>query len=316
MNALSQMRVLLRVVECGSLTSAAKTFNTSAGAISRSITELETRLRARLINRSTRKISITEAGMLYASRCRQVLADLEYAEEEASNAIRIPSGRLRVSAYPGIGLHYIVPAIREYRLLYPEVSIELNLNHKTPDLYAGEIDVAVVTSSPPLRDSELIATFMSHSYSVLCASPDYVRQHGAPQASSELPDHECLILRVPTFPASEWHLDNDAEIIEVSASGMVELNDGEALASSIRLGMGIGILPVFSALSGIQDGSLIRILPSYKVQTMTIFTLHPSRHYTDAKIRTWINFLHGYLPRIANEQATLIEVLTSTKTPS
>lgn len=310
MNALSQMRVFLRVVECGSLTSAAKTFNTSAGAISRSITELETRLRARLINRSTRKISITDAGLVYASRCRQVLADLEYAEEEVSNAIQRPSGRLRVAAYPGIGVHYLVPAIREYRSIYSEVSIELNLTQKTPDLFAGETDVAIVTSSPPLRDSELVATFMSDSYSVLCASPNYIRQHGAPQTPGELSHHECLILRVPTFPAYEWHLDNGSEILEVRASGGVELNDVEAIAAAIREGMGIGILPVFCALSGIQDGSLVRILPNFKAQRMSIFTLHPSRHYTDAKIRTWINFLHGYLPRIAAEQAHQMETAT------
>ena len=122
MDTLNQMRVFVRVVESGTFTAAAHTLNTSPGAVSRAVSELETRIRTRLLNRSTRKVALTQAGELYLDRCKRILSDIEMAEEEASDAQSRPMGKLRVHSFAGIGQYYVLPAIKEYRARYPDVS--------------------------------------------------------------------------------------------------------------------------------------------------------------------------------------------------
>jgi len=307
MDMFNQMRVFMLVAECGKFTGAADTLNTSTGAVSRAVNELEARLRTRLFNRSTRKVALTPAGEVYLERCKQILADIERAEEEASDAQQRPIGKLRIHSFVGFGQYYILPAIKEYRTRYPQVSVELTLSQRLPEFYEGRTDVAIVATSSVLPDSELVSHLLGSSFSVLCASPQYVRERGMPLSPSELAQHECLILHSPAFPAYEWLLEDAKGSESMKVSGSVELNTGESIAMAVRSSMGIGVLPLYSALDGLADGGLVRVLPQYTLQKMNIYALHPSRRYTDARIRTWIEFLRQFMPTVIARDAHVLE---------
>jgi DNA-binding transcriptional LysR family regulator len=308
MDTLQNMRVFVRVVEAGSFTAAAQSLNSTTGAMSRAVSELEAHLRTRLMNRSTRRLALTTAGERYLSRCRQILADVDTAEEEASCAHERPTGALRMHSYASIGQHYVLPAISRYRALYPEVTVELTLSQRMPELFEGSSDVSVVTASS-LPNSDLVSLLLGSTYNILCASPAYLRAHAAPKQPRDLAHHECLILQTPAFPANDWLLEgpNGSELMEVS--GPVQVNIAESLVVAIREGMGIGMLPVYSAIDGLRDGSMVRVLPEHTLQKMNIYALYPSRKFIDAKTRTWVEFLRTHMPKIiARDEALLAEV--------
>ncbi|MEM5345653.1 LysR family transcriptional regulator [Paraburkholderia azotifigens] len=307
MDTFSQMRVFVRIVECGSFTAAANTLNTSPGAMSRAIADLEERLQTRLFNRSTRKVALTPAGEIYLERCRQILEDVSRADEEASKAQSRPMGKLRIHAFASVGLSYILPAIKGYRASYPQVSVDLTLSQRAPELFEGVTDVAIVATSSALPDSDLISHLLGSSFSILCASPAYAREKGIPSAPAELVNHECLPLRTPAFPALEWLLESHGRPESMKVSGPVELNTAEAVAKAVRASMGIGVVPVYTALEGLADGSLIRVLPEYTLQKMNIYALHPSRRYIDARIRTWVEFLRHFIPKAITRDSQLLE---------
>jgi DNA-binding transcriptional LysR family regulator len=308
MDTLQNMRVFVRVVEAGSFTAAAQTFNSTTGAMSRAVSELEAHLRTRLMNRSTRRLALTTAGERYLQRCQQILADVDSAEEEASCAHERPTGALRMFSFASVGQHYVLPAISRYRALYPEVTVELTLSQRMPDLFEGSSDVAVVAASN-LPNSDLVSLLLGATFSILCASPTYVRAHGTPREPRDLAHHECLILQTPAFPPNEWLLEgpNGSELMEVS--GPVQVNIAESLVVAIREGMGIGILPLYAAIDGLRDGSMVRVLPEHTLQRMNIYALYPSRKFVDAKTRTWVEFLRTHMPKvIARDEAWLAEL--------
>jgi DNA-binding transcriptional LysR family regulator len=211
-------------------------------------------------------------------------------------------------SFASIGQHYVLPAISRYRALYPEVTVELTLSQRMPDLFEGSADVAVISAST-LPNSELVSLPLGTTFSILCASPAYVLAHGAPQQPCDLAHHECLILHTPAFPPHEWVLDgpNGSETMEVN--GPVHVNIAESLIVAIREGMGIGMVPLYSAIAGLRDGTLVRVLPEYTLQKTNVYALYPSRKFIDAKTRTWVEFLRTHLPSvIARDEALLAEV--------
>ncbi|WDD91854.1 LysR family transcriptional regulator [Burkholderia sp. FERM BP-3421] len=305
MDTLQNMRVFARVVEAGSFTAAAQSLNATTGAMSRAVSELEARLRTRLMNRSTRRLALTPAGENYLRRCRQILADVDRAEEEASCAHERPAGLLRMYSFASVGQHYVLPALTTYRTRHPDVSIEVTLSQRTPDMFDGSSDVAVVTASS-LPDSELVSHQLGSTFSILCASPDYVRAHGAPHCPAELAAFDCLTLQTPAFPTHEWQLDGPDGVESIRVSGPVQTNTAESLAVAIRGGIGIGMLPLYAAIDDLRSGALVRVLPEHTLQKMNVYALYPSRRYIDAKVRTWVECLRERIPEmIARDEAVL-----------
>jgi DNA-binding transcriptional LysR family regulator len=309
MDTLQNMRVFVRVVEAGSFTAAAQSLDSTTGAMSRAVSELEAHLRTRLLNRSTRRLALTPAGELYLKRCMQILADVDSAEEEASCAHERPAGTLRMHSFASIGQQYVLPAISRYRAMHPEVTVELTLSQRMPDLFEGSSDVSVVTASS-LPNSDLVSHQLGTSYNILCASPAYVHMHGAPLTPADLAHHECLILKTPSLPAQEWTLEGPDGSIEMHVDGPVQVNIAESLAVGIREGMGIGVLPVYTAIEGLRNGTLVRVLPQYKLQKSNVYALYPSRKFVDAKTKTWVEFLRAHLPEVIARDMALLEELT------
>jgi DNA-binding transcriptional LysR family regulator len=269
MDKIQAMRAFIRVVDAGTFTAAAQSLDTTTSAVSRAAAELETRLRTRLLNRSTRRLSLTDEGERYLERSRRILADIDEAEEEA-RAGEHPAGVLEIHSYASIGQHYVLPAVSKYHELYPDVKIELTLSQQMLDLFGGGSDVAVVTASS-LPDSDLVSCLLGSTYSVLCASPDYIRVNGAPQEVADLRQHECLKLKAPSWPANEWLLESPQGSESMIVSASVQINIADALVKAIQQGMGIGMLPLCAAVRGLRDGTLARVLPNHTLQRMNIY---------------------------------------------
>ncbi|NPT40516.1 LysR family transcriptional regulator [Paraburkholderia sp. 1N] len=296
MNKLQAMRVFVRVVEVGSFTGAVRQFNTTTGYASRAISNLEAHLRVRLLNRTTRRIAPTEAGVRYLQRCKQILAYVDQAEAEASGAEVHLTGKLRVHAINSFGQHYLVPIVHRYQQRHPDVHIDLTLAQRAPDLLGEGYDVALALMQS-LPDSNLVWQRLGSEFSIACASPGYLKRNGVPKAPSDLKRHTCLQTVTPVSPADQWLFDgpNGRETFSHGAASF-RVNVTETAAIAASEGMGIGLIPVHSAINDLRSGKLVWIMPEYTSQTLNLYALYPSHQYLDAKVRAWVELLRDELP--------------------
>ncbi len=308
MDTLQSMRVFARVIDTGSFTAAAQALGLSTAQVSRLVSELEQQLQARLLHRTTRRLALTETGERYLQRCRQILSEVDEAAAEARGAHLIPSGRLRVHTMTGLGLQHLTHLVAVYAERYPQVVVDLTLSQRTPDPIEDGHDV-VITFARELPDSQLVAQNLGAMYSVLCAAPAYLAKHGTPRSPAELRDHRYLRLLDPLY-VDNWVLD-DGEggangSYEVLPTEAFQVNIAESLAKAAQAGMGFCLLPSFVACPSLLDGSLVRLLPQYRLRERNIYALYPSRRFLDAKIKTWVEFLKEELPPLfAQDEAIL-----------
>ncbi|MFL9998222.1 LysR family transcriptional regulator [Paraburkholderia sediminicola] len=307
MDTLHMMRIFVRIAEEGSFTGAAQRLNITNANASRSISQLETHLRTRLLNRSTRRVVLTEAGQRYLERCERILAYIEEAEAEAADAQARPSGKLQVHGTTSFGQTYVLPAVLRYRERNPSVSVDLTLSQHVPDLLDEGYDVSLQLSMSELPDSGLVSHRLGDVYSVLCAAPAYLSEYGTPRTVQDLHGHACLQIVSSVFPRDCWHLEglDGHETFEFSPADF-QVNVADALAVALREGVGIGALPMATALPALRSGALIRVLPDYHLQKLTAYVLYASRQYLDAKIRTFVEFLREFVPEaLMADQAAL-----------
>lgn len=299
MDIVFHMRTFVCVAETGSFTAAAQRLDLTTSYVSRTIATLESHLQTRLLHRTTRRIALTEAGQRYLLRCEQILGYLAEAEAEAGEAHARPAGNLKVHAMTGIGQHYLIQAIAEYSEKYPDVSFDLTLANRTTDILDEGYDISVVIAQE-LPDSGFIYKQLGSTCSVLCAAPAYLEKHGTPRLPAELAAHRCLRLVNNVMSLDRWLLDgpDGKELVSVERTPF-QVNTGDAMTEAIRAGMGIGALPVYSAINGLKDGSLVRVLPNHSLFPLGIYALYPSRQFLDAKIRTWVEFLREFVPERA-----------------
>ncbi|MFM0342318.1 LysR family transcriptional regulator [Paraburkholderia fungorum] len=306
MDILHNMRVFTGVVNAGGFTAAASGMGITTVHASRAVAELETHLNARLLNRTTRRVALTETGARFLSRCEQILEAVDQAEAEARDALFRPSGKLRVHAMGSFSQHYVVPAVGRYQQLYPDVRIELTLTQRIPDLIEEGYDVSLVASTG-LEDSGLISQRLGTAFSVVCASPEYLMKYGVPERPEELVSHTCLQIESPVFRSDLWTFRrmDDIKNIELGLSTF-KVNVADAMVIAVKSGFGIGLLPIYTAMDGLSSGELKRILPDYLSQEMSVYALYLSREFLDAKIRTWVDFLREEIPkRLAEDSAKL-----------
>jgi DNA-binding transcriptional LysR family regulator len=295
MDTFRNMKTFVEVVEAGSFTAAANQLGTTTGFVSRSISELETHLRTRLLNRTTRRIALTEAGERYLQRCYAITASIAEAEAEASNAHAKPVGTLRVHAMSSLGQNFVVPAAAAFQERYPAVTVDLTLSQNVPDLLEEGYDVALRVTPGALPDSAYVSRRLGTFYSVLCASPKYLEIHGKPLSVEDLKNHTCLQVAMPIFSADRWQLESvNGEYEFMLPDDRFKVNVPDAMAVAVLEGMGIGALPTFTVRSLLRSGALKRVLPEYQLQTLNVFAVYPSRQYLDAKIKTWVEFLRDW----------------------
>lgn len=296
MDLLRSMRIFTRVAEASSFTAAAQQLDITTAQASRAVTDLETHLRTRLLNRTTRRVALTDAGNRYLARCKEVLALVEVSEAEAGDAQVSPSGVLRMHAPITFGQHYVVPALTRYLEAHPQVRVELTLSQNVPDMLDEGYDVFLQITTSTLPDSALVSNRICSMPSVLCASPRYLERAGVPRTVDDLSKHACLQLVTAFFPVDRWIFEGPQGSVEVDLPpGRLRVNAADALAVAVADGLGIAPLPALSVQPLLKSGALVRLLPEWELQTMTIYAMYASRQYLDAKIKTWVAFLREFV---------------------
>jgi DNA-binding transcriptional LysR family regulator len=282
------MAVFAKVVESASFAAAARHFDMSPAMVSKHVRTLEERLGVRLLNRTTRHVSATEVGQNYYERCLRILSELEDAERAAGDLQAAPRGLLRVTTSVSFGAHQLAPAIADYLIAYPDVSVDLSLHDNYVDLLEERIDLAIRLGQ--LADSSLIAKKLYAVEMVLCASPGYLAANGTPQKPRDLSKHSCLIY---TYAAPRAWAFTDPEGKEevIRISGRLLANGGDALLALALKDTGILLGPDYLVADDLSAGRLIRLLPDFKTQETPVYAVYPHSHFLSAKTRTFIDFL-------------------------
>jgi DNA-binding transcriptional LysR family regulator len=296
MNTLRNMEVFVRVAATGSFTAAAHDLDTTVAHASRAVANLEEHFGTRLLNRTTRRVGLTEAGRRYFQRCKQILDSVGQAEAELTNTYILPAGNLKLHSTPSLAQHCLLPLLNDFQARNPSVEVDVTLGERVPDMSEEAFDVSIALSRS--RPAEgLCFQFLGNVFSVVCASPSYLMSNGMPQRPTDLTSHRCLQAISADYPENEWEFSgpHGGERIALDRVGF-KINAVEALATAVRQGMGIGLLPYFVAVHGIRSGELVHVLPDYRAQERDIFAIYTARRYMDAKVHAWIEFVRNVLP--------------------
>jgi DNA-binding transcriptional LysR family regulator len=288
MDRLTSLTAFVRVVDSGGFSAAGRRLNMSTTMVSNHVQALEDRLGARLLHRTTRKVSLTEVGKAYYDRATQILADLEQADDIASATQSTPRGTLRIYSATHI-VQFIAPVVAEFLNQYPEVKVDLAIGERSIDPIDEGIDVAIRLTPPP--DSSLIVRSLATWRHVLCCSPAYLEKHGQLQQLSELADHNCV--RHVLYPFEDgWHfVDRKGDPASVRVSGNLISNSGETLRTAALRGVGILLAPGFLVSDDLDSGRLVRLLPDYRPVEFAMSAVYPHRHHLSAKVRSFIDLL-------------------------
>lgn len=281
------MRVFVTVVDLGSQSAAADHLDLSRPVVSRYLAELEDWVGARLLHRTTRKLSLTAAGSETLPRCRQMLelcGDMQAAVSEPDDA---PRGLLRLSVSTSFGQAQLAQAIAEYVKRYPLVTVDLQMLDRTVNLVDERIDLAIRTSND--LDPNLIARRLTVCRSVVCATPAYLLEHPAPQKVEDLAGHNCLTHSY--FGKSLWHFEERGEHVSVPINGNITSNEASTLLRMTLAGAGVSMLPSYQAGDYIRLGELVRLLPDAEPRRMNIYAVYASRKHMPSALRSLLDFL-------------------------
>jgi DNA-binding transcriptional LysR family regulator len=287
-DSIQEMAVFARVVGAGSLSAAARELGLSPALVSRRLAALETRLGVRLINRTTRSLHLTDDGATYYEACARVLADIEEADATVSAGRVEPRGALRVALPASFGLQHIAPLVPRFAERYPQIQLALSLSDRTVNLIEEGFDLAVRIAH--LEDSSLTARKLAPNRRVVCASPAYLKRHGAPQTPQELTQHNCL---TTTDFAMNWDYKGpDGKPGSVRVTGRYACDSWEVLREWARAGLGIALKSTWDVHRLLADGSLVEVCTGYTFHSdVAIYAVYPSRRFLPAKTRVFIEFL-------------------------
>jgi DNA-binding transcriptional LysR family regulator len=289
MDSLTDIVVFVRVVDDGSFTRAAERLKLSRSVVSKYVTRLEGRLGARLLNRTTRRLSLTEAGRIFYERSRRGLQDIEEAEAEVSRLQEKPRGVLRINSPMSFGILHIAPALPEFLAQHPEVSVEMNLDDRVVDVIEEGFDVSIRIAEMP--DSSLIARRLAPCRHVIVAAPAYLEKHGTPRTPEDLRDHNIISFSYQAS-AYDWHfISPDNKQVSVPVSGSMQANNSLALREALLRGVGITRTPTFVVGKDVQDGHLLSILGNYRTLEVSIYLVYPQRRHLSPKVRAFVDFM-------------------------
>ena len=289
MDRLAAMQVFSQVVESGSFAKAAERLKLSTSATSRHVAELEAHLHTRLLNRTTRRVSLTESGRAFYERCVQLLSELEEAEQEAARAAVVPRGTIRLTTSVNFGVRHLAPAIADFAARHPEVRFDVSLSDRMVDLVEEGFDLAIRIGGP--GPENLVARKLGETRVVPCASPAYLAAHGTPQAPEDLERHNCFTYEYVT-PRDLWRFrDSSGRERSVRVSGNLHSNNGDLLAEAAARGAGIVFEPAFIVGPEVRAGRLVPLLQDFEPAPIPIYALYPSRKHLSAKVRLFVDFL-------------------------
>lgn len=297
MDQLFGMTVFARVVEANGFTAAARGLGLSKAAVSKQVARLEDRLGVRLLNRSTRRLGLTEAGRDFYERAQRILAEVEEAEQAAASRQINPRGLLRVNAPMTYGVLQVAPVLPEFMRRYPEIKIDLVLNDRYVDLIEEGFDLAIRVGLGSLPDSSLVARRLYAAPYAACAAPSYLEARGVPQAPADLAHHDCLLYSYLSL-GDEWRFtDAGGKTVGVRVSGPMRANNGDALHYAARAGLGIVYSPGFLLDDDLAKGRLVPILPGWRTPEASVHAVYLPGRPLGAKVRVFVDYLAETLGR-------------------
>lgn len=289
LDTLTSMKVFAAVVDCGSFAAAADRLDISRAMASKYLSHLEERLGTRLLQRTTRKLTLTESGSAYYERCAQILADIAEAEEGAVHLTEAPRGTLRLTVPVSFGLLHMGPLISEYLKRYPDARVDVMLVDRRVDLIEEGLDLAVRIGE--LGESGLIAKRLGSDRIAVCAAPDYLKRHGAPKTLADLARHNCLTYSYATF-GDEWRATaRDGSLHTVKVSGSLRASNGDMAKLAALAGIGLIRQPLFLIGEDLRAGRLVEVLSEYRAEELGIYAVYPSRKHLSAKVRAFVDLL-------------------------
>lgn len=282
---LTDVALFVRVCVTRNLSAAGREFGLSPAASSARMAQLETQLGARLLHRTTRRITVTQEGEAFLQQAEVLLDSAEQAMASVGGGDARVRGLLRVASSVTLGRSYIMPAIAEFLRAYPEVRLDLRLDDSHHDLAADGIDIAIRVG--PLRDSALVMRPLARSRTVLCASPTYLKEHGTPQHPAELQRHQCLVLQA----MDPWRLrDPDGKELNLRVHGRLRSDSGLAVRDAAVDGLGIALLASWHIAGQLRSGELVRVMPGYQSDDSMISVVYLNRKFLPPKSRAFIDF--------------------------
>ena len=292
------MAVFAEVVEAGSFSGAGRRLGVSKSAVSKAVARLEDHLGTRLINRTTRKLSLTEAGLSFYEGCRRMLAEAEAAERAVTHLTDAPRGVLRVNAPMSFGVRHLSACLGAFMGRWPELEIDLTLEDRRADLIAEGYDVAVRIGVMP--DSSLVAKRLGPNPRIICAAPAYLERRGVPQRPEALAEHDCLLYHYQTSGDS-WRLrarGGEGPGTSVRVRGRLKVNNGDSIREAALSGLGIAALPAFIVRDDLEAGRLVALLAEYDdVTDGGVYAVYPASRNLSPKVRVFIDFLLEHFTR-------------------
>ena len=297
---LKSMVVFAQVVEQGNLTAAAKHIGLSRAVISYHIKKLESQLGVKLLNRSTRSITLTEAGTEYYQYCRVIAEQASQANQQIENLKNEPEGLLKITCPVNVGLQMVVPALNDFRKLYPKIELDVNLTDEVVNIMQEGIDLAI--RGAPLPDSGLQASKLSTLPTCLCGSPDYFKKHGRPTTPADLERHAWVIYKLTS---GAIQLSKGSRSYSVVVKGSISTNNAAARTAFIEGGHGLGRIPVYDAWPKIQAGVLERVLADYQLSNIDIYGVFPPGNASSKKLRLLIDYLKEFFLKVDRQDKAL-----------
>lgn len=289
MDRFTALRVFRTVVDCGSFAAAARNQGLSNAAVSKNIGELEAHLGTRLLNRTTRSMSLTEAGTIYYERVGRVLDDLEEADTALGPMQQVPKGLLRVSAPMTLTLMCLSTAIPKFLSRYPELYVDLQMDDRRVNIIEEGFDLAV-RGSDTLEDSSLIARKLMALPHVVCGAPAYFERAGIPNSPDDLKGHSCIQYTLSGH-ASEWEFRQSDRSIRVPIDGRYKVTSSLAVRDALRAGFGLSLIPWLYVREDIEQGHMCTVLNDWSTVEASVYAVYPSRQYVAAKLRAFLDFL-------------------------
>lgn len=279
------------LASAGSLSAAARELGITTPAVSRHLAQMESRLGVALVNRTTRRMSLTQEGELYLEHARRILGDISDMEELLGGSKRSPKGMLRVNATLGFGRSHVAPVISKFVHRYPQVQVQLQLSVNPPPLTEDAFDVCIRFGEPP--DARVIAKHIAPNRRLLCASPAYLARHGTPKVPADLARHNCIGIRQGDDAYGVWRLSagrgRKAVAQTVKIRGNLTTNDGEIAVNWALDGHGILMRAEWDIERYLKSGRLVQVLPDYFTPDADIYAVYPQRHQTAARVRAFVD---------------------------
>lgn len=300
----SEMAFFSLLARCASFSATARELGMSTAAISKRLLQMEARLGVQLLNRTTRRASLTQEGEIYLTHARRILAEIDDMEQLVSSAMTEPKGLLRVNATLGFGRSHVAPLISRFVKNHPDVQVQLQLSVNPPPLTEDAFDVCIRFGEPP--DARVIARKLAPNRRLLCASPAYLAKHGTPRVPHDLTRHNCIGIRQGDEAYGVWRLSTGRQVETIKVRGRLSTSDGEIAVNWALDGHGILMRAEWDIAKYLRSGRLVQVLENYRTPPADIHAVYPQRHQLSGRVRAFVDFVADHFEKTSTRAAGLV----------